>query len=87
MVSVHVGLPGLDSPPSIGSFIAFLGNFIQDAVYRRKAAKRGVEARLYAPMVSGVTLFLSCFLYGFTSISTVHWIVPCIGLTIINGKH
>lgn len=50
---------------------------------RRKVAKRGIEARLYAPMVAGVTLAIGCFWYGFSSTPSVHWIVPCIGLVIV----
>ncbi|WWD21484.1 hypothetical protein CI109_105970 [Kwoniella shandongensis] len=67
----------------IGAFLGFGVNFAQDAIYRRRVEKDGVEARLYAPMFSGVTLALGCFLYGFTSSPTIHWIAPCIGLVII----
>ncbi|KAK8847392.1 hypothetical protein IAR55_005250 [Kwoniella newhampshirensis] len=67
----------------IGALVGFAANFVQDAVYRRRVEKDGIEARLYAPMIAGVTLSLGCFLYGFTSVSTVHWIVPCIGIVII----
>lgn len=59
------------------------GNFIQEHIYRRKAAKRGVEARLYAPMVAGVLFAAGCFVTGFTAIPSVHWIGPCVGLTMI----
>ncbi|RSH92160.1 hypothetical protein EHS25_008575 [Saitozyma podzolica] len=67
----------------VGSFVALGGSLIQDSIYRRKVAKRGIEARLYAPMVAGVTLAIGCFWYGFSSTPTVHWIVPCIGLVIV----
>ncbi|WVQ83221.1 hypothetical protein IAT38_005360 [Cryptococcus sp. DSM 104549] len=67
----------------IGALIGFGVNFIQDAIYRRRVDKDGIEARLYAAMVAGITLALGCFFYGFTSISSVPWIVPCIGATIV----
>lgn len=51
--------------------------------YRRKVAKRGIEARLCAPMIAGVGFAIGCFIFGFSSLRTVHWIVPCIGLTIL----
>ena len=37
----------------IGGVLGYAGNFWQDALYRKNFEKRGVEARLYAPMVSG----------------------------------
>ncbi|WOO80564.1 Efflux pump atB [Vanrija pseudolonga] len=67
----------------IGAIIGFAGNFIQEAIYRKRAAKRGVEARLYAPMVCGVLFAVGCYINGFTSIPSVHWIAPCIGLTCV----
>ncbi|KAL1411719.1 hypothetical protein Q8F55_002685 [Vanrija albida] len=67
----------------IGAIIGFAGNFIQEAIYRRRAAKDGVDARLYAPMLCGILFAVGCYINGFTSISSVHWIAPCIGLTIV----
>ena len=37
----------------IGGILGYAGNFYQDALYKKNFEKRGVEARLYAPMVSG----------------------------------
>ncbi|WVQ83220.1 hypothetical protein IAT38_005359 [Cryptococcus sp. DSM 104549] len=67
----------------LGALVGFFANFVQDAVYRRRVEKHGIEARLYAPMVAGTTFALGCFFYGFTSVSSVHWIVPCFGIVII----
>jgi hypothetical protein len=67
----------------IGAVIGFGANYLQDRVYRAKAAKRGVEARLYGPMAAGVFFALGCFITGFTSMSDVHWIAPCVGITIL----
>lgn len=74
------------SDDSIGGVIGFAGNFIQEKVYRIKAPKRGVEARLYAPMVAGIFFAIGCFITGFTSVKDVHWIAPCIGITVILGE-
>lgn len=71
---------------SIGAVIGFLGNFLNERVYRAKAPVKGVDARLYAPMFAGVFFAGGCFITGFTSISSVHWIAPCIGLAMLLGK-
>lgn len=66
----------------IGALIGFLANFAQDAIYRRRVHLDGVEARLYAPMVAGITFAVGCFLFGFTSLPSIYWLVPCIGIVI-----
>ncbi|KIR24797.1 drug transporter [Cryptococcus deuterogattii 99/473] len=66
----------------IGALIGFLANFAQDAIYRRRVHLDGVEARLYAPMVAGITFAAGCFLFGFTSLPSIYWLVPCIGIVI-----
>ncbi|WWC86940.1 uncharacterized protein L201_001820 [Kwoniella dendrophila CBS 6074] len=68
---------------TIGSIVGFGFNFVQDAVYRRKVDKKGMEARLYAPMVAGVTFAIGCFIFSFTATPSVHWIAPCIGIVVI----
>lgn len=55
-------------------------------MYTAKAPTRGVEARLYAPMVAGVGLALGCFITGFTALANVHWIASCIGQAIAVGE-
>ena len=70
----------------VGAIIGFGANFIQERVYRAQAPKRGVEARLYAPMVAGVCFAAGCFITGFTSIPSVHWFAPCVGLTLLLGE-
>ena len=57
-----------------------------EAIDRRKVAKHGVEARLYAPMVAGIAFAVGCYIFGFTSLPSIHWVVPCIGLVILLGK-
>ncbi|WVR04612.1 hypothetical protein IAU60_001623 [Kwoniella sp. DSM 27419] len=70
----------------LGAFIGFGLNFLQDAAYRRKVGKKGIEARLYAPMIAGLTFAAGCFIFGLTGTPSVHWVVPCIGLVIITGS-
>jgi hypothetical protein len=67
----------------LGGVLGFGANFIQEHIYRKKAPKHGVEARLYAPMVAGILFALGCFVTGFTSLSYVHWIGPCVGVTMV----
>lgn len=67
----------------VGGILGLGINWIQEKVYRRQAPKHGVEARLYAPMVAGILFFVGCFITGFTSIPTVHWIAPLIGVAIL----
>ncbi|WVQ83155.1 hypothetical protein IAT38_005293 [Cryptococcus sp. DSM 104549] len=69
----------------IGALVGFCCNFIQDAVYRRRVEKDGIEARLYAPMVAGLVFSSGCFIFAFTSLSSVHWIAPAIGLVLITA--
>ena len=46
-------------------------------------ARIGAEARLYAAMGAGITFVIGSLIYAWTSYSFVHWIAPCIGVTII----
>ncbi|WVQ98033.1 hypothetical protein IAU59_005155 [Kwoniella sp. CBS 9459] len=67
----------------LGSAVGFGFNFLQDAMYRRRVDKKGIEARLYASMVAGLTFAAGCYIFGLTASPSVHWIVPCIGIVII----
>ncbi|TXT12815.1 hypothetical protein VHUM_01216 [Vanrija humicola] len=67
----------------IGAVIGFGLNFFQERLYKAKAAKRGVEARLYAPMAAGIFFAIGCYITGFTAVSNVHWIGPCIGMVVV----
>ncbi|KAL7418993.1 hypothetical protein Q5752_006677 [Cryptotrichosporon argae] len=67
----------------IGSLLGFCANFVQERVYVRQAPSHGVEARLYAPMVAGITFAVGCFVFGFTSAPPVSWVAPCVGIVII----
>ncbi|WVW78489.1 hypothetical protein I302_100444 [Kwoniella bestiolae CBS 10118] len=68
---------------TIGALFGFGYNFLQDAMYRRKVEEKGIEARLYAPMVAGLTFAVGCFIFSFTSISSISYIVPCFGIVVI----
>ncbi|ODN85273.1 hypothetical protein L198_07597 [Cryptococcus wingfieldii CBS 7118] len=67
----------------IGAFVGFLLNFIQDAIYRRRVSKDGMEARLYGPMVAGLTFAVGCFFFAFTAVKEVHWLAPCFAIVIV----
>jgi hypothetical protein len=68
---------------SIGTFLGFCLNFVQDRMYKRNVGTKGVEARLYGAMCAGPGLAVGCIIFGLTSIESVHWIAPCVGLVII----
>lgn len=51
--------------------------------YHKNVAKRGPEARLYTAMVGGILLPVGSWIYAWTSYSYVHWIFPCIGISIL----
>ncbi len=76
-----------DPADRIGAIIGFAANFGQDALYRRHVKKHGVEARLFAPMAAGVLFPIGCIIFGLTSIPSVTFIAPCIGIAIILGDH
>lgn len=67
----------------VGSCLGLVIDHWCDAKYKQNVDKRGPEARLYIAMVASVLIPLGCWLYVFTSYSSIHWIVPLIGLTII----
>ncbi|TXT10572.1 hypothetical protein VHUM_02077 [Vanrija humicola] len=67
----------------IGAVLGLFGGQIQERLYRKKAAKRGIEARLYAPMVAGVLFSIGCFITGFTALPNVHWIGSAVGQVIV----
>ncbi|WWC88263.1 uncharacterized protein L201_003170 [Kwoniella dendrophila CBS 6074] len=66
----------------VGTLIGYLFNFIQDALYKRNVGRVGVEARLYAPCVASIVFAIGVMIFGLTSIPSVHWIGPCIGIAI-----
>ncbi|WWD00553.1 hypothetical protein V866_007487 [Kwoniella sp. B9012] len=68
---------------TIGALFGFGFNFVQDAMYRRKVEEKGIEARLYAPMVAGLTFAIGCFIFSFTSTASISYIVPCLGIVVI----
>lgn len=70
---------------AIGSIFGFLFNyFFQEKFFFEKFKySRPVECRLGGAMASGLIFPIGAFIYAFTLYSHVHWIAPCIGLTII----
>lgn len=52
-------------------------------MYRRYAPTKGVEARLYGPMVAGAVFAIGCLITGFTARSNIHWIGSAIGQVVM----
>ncbi|KAF9520522.1 hypothetical protein BS47DRAFT_1378723 [Hydnum rufescens UP504] len=71
---------------AIGSIIGLIGNIYQERLYARDVGRFGPEARLYAASVAGVGFAIGSLIYAWTSFSSVHWIAPCIGLTVISAS-
>ncbi|WWC89634.1 uncharacterized protein L201_004559 [Kwoniella dendrophila CBS 6074] len=68
---------------AVGSFIGFAGNFIQDAIYRRRQDKDGAEGRLWASMVAGIVFAAGCFVFGASATSDASWFGPCAGTGMV----
>ncbi|GAA6009981.1 hypothetical protein JCM10207_007504 [Rhodosporidiobolus poonsookiae] len=51
--------------------------------YKRNLARKGPEARLYTGLGAAVFTPIGSFLWAFTTYPQVHWLVPCIGMTIL----
>ncbi|KAM7194376.1 Major facilitator superfamily domain containing protein [Rhypophila sp. PSN 637] len=49
---------------------------------RRKFPAQAPEARLYFTCLTSTLLPIGMFLFGFTARPHIHWIVPCIGITL-----
>lgn len=69
----------------LGTVIGFVFNlyFQEKWFYDKFCRKYSVEARLGSSMVSGIVFPIGAFIYAFTTYSFVHWIAPCIAITII----
>jgi hypothetical protein len=63
-----------------------MGGLVQERLYRRYAPTKGVEARLYAPMVAGVVFAVGCLITGFTARPNIHWIGSAIGQVVVISK-
>ncbi|KAK4055318.1 hypothetical protein OIV83_000601 [Microbotryomycetes sp. JL201] len=66
----------------VGGFIGYGTNYLQEYMYRRKVAKKGPEARLYAAMAGGLTFPIGCLIFAFSS-GRGHWMGPVIGLVLV----
>lgn len=49
----------------------------------KNVTRIGAEARLYSAMGGGTVFVMGALIYAWTSYSFVHWIAPCIGITIM----
>ncbi|KLT43436.1 MFS general substrate transporter [Cutaneotrichosporon oleaginosum] len=67
----------------LGACFGYLGGYAQEYLYRRYAPTKGVEARLFTPMVAGVLFALGCFITGATARSEIHWIASAIGQVVV----
>jgi len=67
----------------VGTLLGFVTNFWQEKLYRENVATRGPEARLYSACAGGFITVIGCFIYAWTSYSHIHWIAPCIGITVL----
>ncbi|KIJ26675.1 hypothetical protein M422DRAFT_272247 [Sphaerobolus stellatus SS14] len=67
----------------IGPIIGMVANVWCDRAYKRNVAIKGPEARLYIAMWSGIALPIGCWIYTWTSFSSIHWIVPSLATCII----
>lgn len=76
----------------IGSALGVAGNFLIDLyIYKPKVARASQvadrnatsrappEHRLYSAMLGGPLITISFFLFGWTTIYSIHWVVPLIG--------
>ena len=39
------------------------------------------------PMISGLMFAVGCIIFGLTSVPSIHWIAPCIGIVILMSEH
>ncbi|KIL65660.1 hypothetical protein M378DRAFT_192380 [Amanita muscaria Koide BX008] len=51
--------------------------------HRQNYSKRGPEARLYAACAAGLMFPAAMFIYAWSTLPQVHWIVPNIGITLL----
>lgn len=56
-----------------------------DRLYRQRVATEGPEARMYAGMVGGILVSIGAWIFAWTTYSTVHWVVPLVGATILSS--
>ena len=67
----------------VGTLIATWLNIYQDkAAKKRNKLPPTPENRLYFSCIESTLLAIGLFMFGWTCFSSIHWIVPCIGLAI-----
>lgn len=67
----------------VGSFLAMPISLYCDKLYRRHYQRTGPEGRMYAGMIGGVLVSIAAWQFAWTSWPNVHWIVPCLGITLL----
>ncbi|TIB38069.1 hypothetical protein E3P86_01866 [Wallemia ichthyophaga] len=69
----------------VGTVIGFVFNlyFQEKWFYDKFYPRYSVEARLGSSMISGIVFPIGAFIYAFTTYNFVHWIAPCIAITVI----
>lgn len=73
----------------VGASMGWIWNFfVQERFYRNSIAKgQGVavpEVRLWTSAVGGICFAVGCFCFGWTARPWIHWIVPCIFISLAN---
>lgn len=61
---------------------AVIGRYT-NRLYLANVGCRGPEARMYTGMVGSMLLPLGCWVWAWSTFSSIHWIVPTIGLGIL----
>ena len=67
---------------SIASLVGFGANLYQERLYRKRVARRGPEARLYASLIGGLVFPAGAFILAFSQ-GRGHWMGPVVGVALI----
>lgn len=67
----------------VGAVLAVPLSVFCEQLYRKQVQLRGCEARMYAGMAGGLLLTLGAWQSTWCARSSVHWIVPLAGFTIL----
>ncbi|KAF8655044.1 hypothetical protein AX16_003280 [Volvariella volvacea WC 439] len=66
----------------VGSVLGYFTNIFQERLYQKNHATRGPEARLYFSCIAGIMFPASMFLFAWTLLPNIHWIVLVIADTL-----
>lgn len=79
-----IGETGLIYTTLIVGTVAATGiGYYTNKLYLKHVEEMGPEARMYTGMLGGVMLPVGCWIWAWTSFSSIHWIVPTIGLGVL----